>query len=136
MKIFVVIFTITSFSFLTGCYTMVGVAEEERTYNSIIYENDKVLSTEEEKLTSGYFDEESEYDYNDEYNSQQNEAHYEESSIDFYTVFSDVLSGFISSGALNIVIDLSANSSSSSSSDNDSNQNTRNNTGSRNYDRR
>jgi hypothetical protein len=124
MKIFVIILAITSFSFLTGCYTMVGVAEEPQTYS--------LNEIEDEEYSSGYFDEEMEEDYE----LEQNEVNYEESSIDFFAVFSDALSGFISSGALNIVIDLSANSSSSSSESNDSDNKSRNNTGSRNYDRR
>lgn len=136
MKIFVIIFTITSFSFLTGCYTMVGVAEEEQTYNSSEYENDKVLSTEEEQLTSGYFDEDIEEVYSEEYQVEQNEVYYEESSVDFFTIFSEAFSGFVSSGALNVIIDLSSSSLSSSSDKNNSNRKSRNNTGSRNSDRR
>jgi hypothetical protein len=73
-----------------------------------------------------------EKEYSEDYNTMQNEVHYEESSVDFFTVFSDALNGFISSGALNIVIDLSSGSSSSSSDSNYSDNNSRNNSGSRN----
>ena len=128
MKIIAIIFIITSFSLLTGCYTMVGVAEEPQTYSS--------NEIEDEEYSSGYFDEEVETDYIENYELEQNEVYYEESPVDFLMLFSDAISGFISSGAFNIVIDLSTNSSSSSSVDNDSNHKTRNKKGSRNYGRR
>ena len=41
---------------LNGCYTMVGVAEEEQIYSSI--ENEEEQINEDDELTFGYFDEE------------------------------------------------------------------------------
>ncbi len=128
MKILLIIFIITSFSLLTGCYTMVGVTEEPQTYSS--------NEIEDVEYSSGYFDEETEEIYTEEYQIEQNEVYYEESSVDFFTIFSEAFSGFVSSGALNVIIDLSLNSSSSNSDNNDSSHQTRNNSGSRNSDRR
>ena len=42
MRTFVIIFLFTTFSFLTGCYTMVGVAEEEHTYSSNEIEDEEL----------------------------------------------------------------------------------------------
>ena len=66
----------------------------------------------------------------------QKDVYYEESTDDFFTIFSGAVSEFFSSGAFNIVIDLSSGSSSSSSDSNYSDNNSRNNSGSRNYDGR
>jgi hypothetical protein len=117
---------------------MVGVAEEEETYSSNEYKNVDLQNTDDEVATTGYFDEESDEYYSEEYSPDQNEVYYEESSVDFFTIFSEAFSGFVSSGALNVIIDLSTNSSSNSSDSNNSNSNSksRNNSGSRNSDRR
>ena len=45
MRTFLIIFLITTFSFLTGCYTMVGVAEEEHTYSSNEIEDEELSGT-------------------------------------------------------------------------------------------
>jgi hypothetical protein len=114
---------------------MIGVAEEEQPYSSNQYKNEEEI-TEDNDLSSNYFDEEIEYDFSEENQIEQNEIYYEEGSVDFFTIFSGAVSEFFSSGALNVIIDLSSSSSNSSSSNNSSDSNLRNNSGSRNYDGR
>ena len=67
---------------------------------------------------------------------EQNEVYYEEGSADFFTIFSGAVSEFFSSGAFNVIIDLSSGSANNSSSSNSADTNLRNNLGSRNYDGR
>ena len=135
MKTLVIIFSIVSLSYLNGCYTMIGAAEEEQPYSSNHYKNEEEI-IEDNDLSSNYFDEEIEYDFSEENQIEQNEIYYEEGSVDFFTIFSGAVSEFFSSGAINVIIDLSSSSSNSSSSNNSADSNLRNNSGSRNYDGR
>jgi hypothetical protein len=114
---------------------MIGFTEEEQPYSSNRYENEEE-TIEDNDLSSNYFDEEIENDLSEENQIEQNEIYYEEGSIDFLTIFSGAVSEFFSSGAFNVIIDLSSGSSDSGSSNNSADSNLRNNSGSRNYDGR
>ncbi|MBT8379460.1 MAG: hypothetical protein KJN64_09530 [Ignavibacteria bacterium] len=135
MKAITIIITFTFISFLTGCYTTLGIIEEKQTDYSENIEIEE-LELEEDNITSSYFDEDMEEVYYEESEMEQNDVYYEESTNDFFTIFLGAVSEFFSSGAFNIVIDLSSGSSSSSSDSNYSDNNSRNNSGSRNYDGR
>ena len=118
---------------LTGCYTIVGVAEEEN-----IYEYNSTNDSENRKYagskaaTAGYFEEDSYEDFSENSGSASNDVIMEDRSVNFFSAFTEALSGFISSGALNVIFDLTS-SSNNSSSNNKKERKTRNNSGSRNY---
>jgi hypothetical protein len=136
MKTFTFIFIFIMFNFFTGCYTTIGIIEKEQSYSSAEIESESSEFNENNELTSGYFDEEMEEVYYEESEMEQNDVYHDESTNDLFTIFSGAVSEFFSSGAFNIVIDLSSGSSSSSSDSNYSDNNKRNNSGSRNYDGR
>jgi hypothetical protein len=104
--------------------------EEEQTEYANKVEN------EDDELTSGYFDEEMEEGYYEENAIDQSEVYYDEGSIDFFTIFSGAVSDFFSSGAFNVIIDLSSSSSNNNPDSNYGDNTSRNNSGSRNYDGR
>ncbi len=128
MKTFAIILITALCSTLTGCYTMVGVVEEDENYSLNNYDN--------ENFSSSYFDEEMGEKYNEENLTELNESIEYENSNDFFTVFSTAFSDFFSSGSINVVIDLSSGSSSNDSDSQHSDNKSRNNSGSRNYDGR
>ena len=130
MKAVSIIVTIAALSFLTGCYTTIGVVEEEQTDYANRFEN------EADEQVQGYFDEEMENDYYEEIEIEKDDTYYEENKIDFFTIFSGAVSDFFSTGAFNVIIDLSSSSSNNSTDSNYGDNTSRNNSGSRNYDGR
>lgn len=125
-----IIFTCLLFN-LTGCYTMVATNEEVINDNYSEEDNSRAVNIENSKAAVGYFEEDDYDDIRYQY-AEQEEVSISEVEVNFFTAFSDALSGFISSGALNIILDLNSISGNSNSGTN-TNYKSRNNSGSRNY---
>ena len=119
--------------FLPGCYTMVGTqneSEDSYTNNSTKEyfdedDSEDLQYSDYEAAAAGYYDEE--YEYYEETNVMQ-----ESNNSIFYTI-TDALNTFISTGGLDMIINLSSGSSEKSSSYDENKSSQRNNTESRNY---
>ncbi len=119
--------------FLPGCYTIVGTLNEsEDSYTNNTTEeyfdednSEDLQYSEYEATTAGYYDEEYEY-------YEETEVIQEINNSIFYTIF-ETLSTFISSGGLDMIINLGSESSQNNSSYDENKSSKRNNTGSRNY---
>jgi len=112
---------------------MVGsVNESEDSFTDNTTENYFNENDAEDLEYSDYEEESADY-YDEEY--EETELIQESNNSIFYTI-SEVFSTFISSGGLDLIINLSSGSSVESSSDDENNSSQRNNSGSRNYSER
>lgn len=119
--------------FLPGCYTMVGIQNEsEDSYTNNTKEeyfdeddSEDLQYSEYEAAAADYYDEEYEY-------YEETDVIQESNNSIFYTI-TDALNTFISTGGLDMIINLSSGSSEKSSSYDENKSSQRNNTGSRNY---
>ena len=132
-KVLYSILTFIVLFFLSGCYTMVGtVNESEDSYSNNTKEeyfdeddSEDLQYSEYEAASADYYDEEYEY-------YEETEITQESNNSFFYTI-TEALNTFISSGGLDMVINLSSDSSEKNSSYDENKSSQRNNTGSRNY---
>jgi hypothetical protein len=113
---------------------MLGVADEEYDYEyGSEYNNESMDNSENEALAAGYFTEDSEEDFEESEELYYQNSNSQECNVSFFNEFSDALSSFISSGALNVILDLTTGTSKSSPDSKKNDNETRNNSGSRNY---